>query len=128
MAQMMAGLLTEGEASTGFGVRLYGFHSSSQDYPKKLSDVIRDDRIPQKFLQCEVNGYLTFLAMQQERGMEPDSPLQIGIFRREPHKFFQDLGEFLHHTSAFYIHDLSLTSSLGSLTLTILYQRGERTL
>lgn len=127
MASMMAGLLTEGEASTGFGVRFYGFHTSSQDFPKKLSELIHTDRTPHRFLQCEVNGYLTCLAMQQERSIDTKLPLQFGIFRREPHKFFQDLGEFLHRIAAVHVIDFSLTSSLGSLTLTILYQRGERT-
>lgn len=121
---MMAGLQLEGEAASGYGVRLVGFHSNNANFAKKLDEVCQKEKELSLFSQCENNGYVTFIACSQ------DSPrtvadTHVASLRREPHKLFVDLGTFLRQLKARHILQLELSGSLGALTLTVFYQKAD---
>src|SRR5271165_1548415 len=118
---MMAGIRTSGTAESGYGVKLGGFHCPSIEFPGRLDELKKEMGVFSDFVQSEQEGYITFVALVQEKDTHITWP-QISSLRREPHKFFQDLQKFLSQTKAQYIHQMSLTGSLGSISLTILYR------
>lgn len=125
MANMMAGIRLEGAADSGYGVRLVGFHVQMPDFPSRL-DALSKSTSVFECAQAENNGWITFLA-QEWRPVEEtenfDGPKKIAVFRREPHRFFLDLGEFLKKTRACFVDQILLSDSLGSVTLTMVYRQ-----
>jgi hypothetical protein len=118
---MMQSIRTSGSAESGYGVKLGGFHCPSIEFQGRLEELKSEMGIFSDFVQFEQEGYITFIACVQDKDTHITWP-RIESFRREPHKFFQDLQKFLSSTRAQYIRRISLTGSLGSLSLTILYR------
>lgn len=115
---MMQTATTEGLADSGLGVRIWGFYSQNHEVSKKLSEIPKDF-YTSRIVQAESNGYLGLVAI--ENTCVATGRTELAIFRREPHKFFADLGDWLLKLKCAYVADLFLSESYGSLTLTLLY-------
>ena len=117
--RMMGGVLTSGISDSGYGATIGGFYGSGIDFIRNLQNL--KSKMPEidRIVQYEENG---FIAMLAAFGYPSKAPLSMASFRREPHKFFNDLSQFLRSTKARTIVDLQLTGSLGSMCLTILYR------
>ena len=123
MANMMAGIQTEGTAESGFGIRIAGFHCGTFEFGGRLESLKSKIRGPDKIVQWEDNGYTMFLALKDDNAVKNLTQLsKIATFRREPHRFFSDLPKWLMSTKAQHIEQVLLSGSLGSISLTILYR------
>ena len=120
-SHMMAGFLTEGSAESGYGIGLHGFYCPNAEYPGRLETLYKRLGFINDFATHESNGYILFLAVKRESYQIPIDRKMI-TYRREPHKFFQDLPGFLAKTKAQLIDRMSLSGSLGYISLTILYR------
>ena len=120
-SHMMAGILTEGSAESGYGISLKGFYCPNAEYPGRLEVLYAKSGFINDFVVFEVNGYTLFLAAKRESYQVP-LDRKIVTFRREPHKFFADLPAFLAKTKAQFIDRMTLSGSLGSISLTLLYR------
>ena len=120
-SHMMQGFLTEGSADSGYGMSLKGFYCPNAEYPGRLEVLYAKAGFINDFVAFEVNGYTLFLASKRESYQVP-LDRKIATYRREPHKFFSDLQPFLAKTKAQYIDRMTLSGSLGSISLTLLYR------
>ena len=120
-SNMMQGFRMEGTAESGFGVVLSGFHASVTEAGSKIQALHEKFPTARQIMAWEDNGYLSYLALCEERDTLLTAP-RILCYRREPHKFFVDLPRVLASTRAQKILSLSLTGSLGSLSLVMLYR------
>lgn len=118
---MMAGVQMEGSADSGYGVRIAGFHCPVMEFGKRLEALKISLGSIQDIEQIEINGHIMLLAMNRESALIP-SLKEVASFRREPHKFFQDLPKFLLSTKAQFIDRMVLSGSLGSISLTLIYR------
>jgi hypothetical protein len=119
-SNMMQGFLTEGSADSGYGMSLKGFYCQNAEVPGRLEALYAKGFI-NDFVTFEVNGYTLFLAVKRESCQVP-LDRKIATYRREPHKFFADLPAFFAKTKAQYIDRMTLSGSLGSISLTLLYR------
>ena len=123
---MMALPLTKGAADSGWGVRLEGFYCANRDFALNLDDLQKSGTVFDEIAQIEMEGYALFLALKCEpSNASPHLKQKIVSYRREPSLFFAGLPEFLKSTRALYAHQMALSSSLGSVTLTLLMTREE---
>ena len=120
-SNMMQGFLTEGSADSGYGISLKGFYCPNVEYPGRLDALYAKAGFINDFVTFEVNGYTLFLAVKRESYQVP-LDRKIVTFRREPHKFFADLPAFFAKTKAQFIDRMTLSGSLGSISLTLLYR------
>lgn len=119
MCPMMAPVVMEGEANSGFGVMMAGFHAALPELPRRISQLPVFSELD-LFCQCESDGYVSMLVCHQE--VSPQShQLKFASFIRTPDRFFIDLKEFLTTRRVAKVKAMSLLSSAGSLVLTILY-------
>jgi len=118
---MMAGPQLSGSAESGYGIRLSGFHCASRDFAVNADFIAKDIQGGAKISQCEMEGHVAFLIATRD-GLSIPAETKLATYRREPHKFFIDLAHFIKSTRACFIDDMVLTSSSGSLCLTILYR------
>lgn len=121
---MMSGMILETSVESGYGLSLSGFHGSTMEFPGKLRDLLAKNEDPDFMIQAEENGYVTFLVGKNLPGFERELHCvkRIAFLRREPHRFFPDLGPWLKNLFVSEIIQASLTGSSGSLTLTLLYK------
>ena len=119
-SRMMAGIQMSGSGESGFGITLSGFHCPTIEFGARLHELEKKIVI-KDFVQWEDSGYITFIAMSRDTYAIPEER-KIATFRREPHKFFQDLPKFLAGTRAQFIDRMVVTASMGSLSLTVLYR------
>ena len=120
-SNMMQGFLTEGSAVSGYGITLCGFYCPNVEYSGRLESLYTRQGFINDFVTFEVNGYILFLAAKREAYQVP-LDRKIITYRREPHKFFSDLPAFFAKTKAQYIDRMTLSGSLGSISLTLLYR------
>lgn len=120
MSNMMQQEQLHGSGESGYGVRLSGFYCKSQDFARRMKELMVPCSEAGAIAQSEVNGYLMFLRAESEL---PDNgtPVFIGTYRREAHRFFPDLPEFLRSLKAKSVVDMTLTESYGGFSLTLLY-------
>jgi hypothetical protein len=121
LMSMMAPAQLEGEV-IGEGFSLFGFHHSILEFPKKLQELCQKKQI-QKFSQIEENGYVTFLGLSETEPRFFSKDIKCACYRREPHKFFIELPAFIHRYMIGRIVDFKLSTSHGSITLTILFHQ-----
>lgn len=124
MNTMMSPAALEGTADSGYGITLAGFHCPVIEFGKKQGELLAKFPEPHDIVSHEDNGYVTFLAIKREPSIF-SGKREMRTFRREPHKFFQDLPRFLSSTRAEFIDRMILTGSLGSISFTILYRPSE---
>lgn len=117
---MMQDLQLSGSAESGFGVTLTGFHSSTQNFPKQLAERVLPSLYACRIAQAESAGFQMFLRAENRQGTYAGDQ-KTASFRREPHKFFPDLPEFLRTCRVRSVDDMVLTESYGSYSLTLLY-------
>lgn len=117
---MMQSLILNGKAESGYGVTIVGFHDEVGKFNARLEELKSQVDPIHNIETFEYNGYATCLISSQEK-FSREKP-QVAIFRREPHKFFQDLPKFLSSTKAAVIDNMILSGSLGSISLTLLYR------
>lgn len=124
MANMMAGIMLQGSADSGYGISLAGFHCPTSEYGARMTDLqkqVSESRITD-IVSFEDNGYVTAIVLRKEPGLPTPQKSKIATFRREPHKFFQDLPDFVRKTKAQFVDRMTITGSLGSISLTVLYR------
>jgi len=117
----MQDLILSGKAETGYGVTLAGFHSPTLQFAAKLAELESTIGRIDDFATTEDNGWVTAIALHRETTALPPTK-KLATFRREPHKFFQDLPKFMYSTKAVYVDRIFLTGSLGSVSFTLLYR------
>lgn len=120
-SNMMQGFLTEGSAESGYGMSLKGFYCPNAQYAERLDALYAKAGFINDFATFEVNGYVLFLAAKRE-SCQVSIDRKIATYRREPHKFFADLPAFFAKTKAQFIDRMTLSGSLGSISLTLLYR------
>lgn len=119
---MMAGVLTEGRADSGYGVMMAGFHTEVRLLGGKLAEWKEKFGAVDDVVSFEDSGYVTFLFYRREPfDLADEGRFRVETFRREPHRFFADLPGFLRRVQARSIRRFILTGSLGSISLTILF-------
>lgn len=121
VANMMAGVILGGIAESGYGITLAGFHCPNIEVGARLQELLAKLDRPSDIAQFENNGYTTLLLCARS-GLSIPLDVKVAMFRREPHKFFQDLPEFLKSTKAQFVDRMILIGSLGSISLTVLYR------
>jgi hypothetical protein len=119
--QMMGGLQMSGQASSGYGVTLSGFYCPNAEVAVRIQEMDSKEGPFQTIASVELNGHTLFVAGKSDPNSFPETA-KIAIFRREPHKFFSDLPRFLYSLRAKSIDGISVSGSLGSVCLTILYR------
>ena len=117
----MQDVLMAGKAESGYGVTLAGFHCPIIQIAAKLSELEASIGRIDDFAVTEDNGWATCVALHRETTALPPTK-KMATFRREPHKFFQDLPKFLYSTKAVYVDRIGLSGSLGSVSFTLLYR------
>jgi hypothetical protein len=120
MSMMQKDVLAGSEES-GYGSRISGFYCRVQDFARNISDVLPKDQSLNRIAQSEVNGWQLVVVSESEPIPAPFTPVFCATYRREPHKFFPDLGLFLRSLRAKCIVDMALSESYGSFSLTLLY-------
>jgi hypothetical protein len=120
-SHMMQGFLTDGIADSGYGIILHGFYGPNAEYAGRLDALYAKAGWVNDFVTFEVNGYILFLASKRESYQVPIDR-KIVTYRREPHKFFADLPAFFSKTKAQFIDRMTLSGSMGSISLTLLYR------
>lgn len=117
--RMMPGVEFAGVAESLYGTSLGGFHCRRIEFQAKLEDLLKKMGRFDHIAQVEQEDFITFVAAKSDYALDTD--LKPAFFRRETHKFFQDLEKFLFGLKAAHIQELSLSGSLGSVSLTLLY-------
>lgn len=121
---MMAGVILEGIAQSGYGVTIGGFHCMSIEFGERFEELKKKMISPTDVVQWESEGHIMLLAMCRESYNIPGRR-EITVLRREPHRFFQDLPKFLSSSKAQFVDRMILSGSLGSISLTLLYRPAE---
>lgn len=121
---MMQGVQTFGSADSGFGVTLAGFHCPNIEFAARMEVCEKAFGPFMDFAKCEENGFVTFVGYRRD-ALGLSGTTLLATYRREPHKFFTDLQKFLSSTKATGIERLSLSCSLGSVSLTILLRHAQ---
>ncbi len=121
-SRMMPTLDLQNVCESGCGVTIGGFHCKTMDMAQNLSALQKKMRNIDTIAQCEYEGYVLVVACSSKY-LSTSEIASVDVFRREHHRFFSDLQKFISVTKARNILGLSLSGSLGSFTLTVLYQR-----
>ncbi len=117
---MMASPKTSCIADSGHGVQIAGFFGPVRDFANNLKAVQDAFKNPGPICSWESEGYVTFLAAQNESLLLPINP-KIAFYRRETDKFFPGLTAFLNSIKARQIIDISVCGSGGALCLSLVY-------
>jgi hypothetical protein len=120
MSTMMAGPKTSGVAESGYGVKIAGFFGPVRDFANNLRVVQDALKSPGLIATCEQEGYVTFLAVQNETALVFANE-SIAFYRRETDKFFAGLTAFLASIKAQHITSIAICGSGGSLCLSVVY-------
>lgn len=118
--QMMAPPVLEGIAENGSGVLLGGFHGKVLEFAGHLDEFKKKFGLMDEVAQFEIEGHVLFMATRNFLLKSPDN---VAVFRREPHKFFQDLPKFLYSLSTDSISGISVSGSLGVVSLLVHFHR-----
>lgn len=116
---MMQGRKNAGSADSGSGVLLAGFYAPNAEVDARLKTLDADFGPFSEIAIHECEGWTAAIASSEGAGRP--GCLKIGVFRREAHRFFEDLPAWLFKTNASHIHRLSISQSSGFLSLTCLY-------
>ena len=121
---MMRSQKTEGSAESGRGVVMAGFYVSNADVSKRLQETDIAHGPFTEISLFESEGWTAFIGCSNP-GVLSARKLKVGHFRREAHKFFEDLPKYLFQSRAVHVHRLNLSQSSGFLSLTWLYSDDE---
>lgn len=117
---MMAGVMTEGEAHSGYGVRVSGFYCRSGEVSRKLAGIHPEADRLHVMAQAEEVGYVFFIfAESPAHGLRS---VRLAHYRSEPHRFFPDLSAFLKRLSVSAVLSISASMSYGSISCVFAYQ------
>lgn len=121
---MMQGYQMSGSAETGYGLTVSGFHCPVMQFGSELQTLLeRTTGEVVDVVQFEDNGYSTLLLLSSDgRPADLSGLTRIASYRREPHRFFQDLPKAISPLKIKQVLKLSLSGSLGSLQLILLYR------
>lgn len=122
---MMRSQKTEGSAESGRGVVMAGFYVSNADVSKRLQETDIAHGPFTEISLFESEGWTAFIGCSEEPLPVKTRALKVGHFRREAHKFFEDLPKYLFQSRAVHVHRLNLSQSSGFLSLTWLYSDDE---
>ena len=117
---MMRSQKNSGSAESGFGVVVSGFYSQNSDVMENLAKLDVDQGPFSEIALCENDGWTLFLGVSEEPQLNL-SKQKVAFYRRECHRFFEDLPSWLYRTKAVHIHRMALSQSSGYLSLTMLY-------
>jgi len=118
---MMKSQKNAGSAESGYGVVLSGFYAPNAQAQDLLSKLDVDQGPFSEIALHESEGWTVFLGAREEPGKDVIGMTKIGFYRRESHKFFEDLPAWLFRTKAASILRMTLSQSSGFLSLTLLY-------
>ena len=118
---MMRSQKTSGSAESGCGVCLAGFYIPNADVQERLKQTSNDQGPFDEIALHEAEGWTTFLGSTRGDHGELKGPRKIASYRRESHKFFEDLSAWFFRTKATKVHRLCISQSSGFISLTILY-------
>ena len=121
--KMMRGQTTEGSADSGEGVTLSGFYVPNAEVQARLADLEIAKGPFTEIALHESEGWTFFMASLGITTLPPSCVLKIGYFRREAHRFFDELPAWMAKTGAVHVRRLSLAQASGFLSLTVLYAR-----
>ena len=117
---MMKGQRNFGSAESGYGVVLAGFYAPNGEVQERLKSIEADQGPFSEIALQECEGW-TFFMGASSPGVNRSGKLKMGFYRREAHKFFDDLPAWLFQSKAVHVHRLNLSQSNGFLSLTWLY-------
>jgi hypothetical protein len=116
--QMMRSQQNSGVAESGRGVTLSGFYAPNGDVQARLGEI--NSAISDIALH-EAEGWTVFIGVAQPVIDKRLPKPRLAIFRREAHKFFEDLPAWFFRTKAVQINRLCLSQASGFISLTLLY-------
>jgi hypothetical protein len=119
---MMRDQKNAGSAESGAGVSLFGFYVPNAEVGERLRLLDIEHGPFSEIALHESEGW-TFFIGASEVPPHSTSTLyrKVGFYRRESHKFFEDLPAWLFRSKAIHVHRLNLSQSSGFLSLTWLY-------
>ena len=118
---MMRSQKISGSAESGRGVVLAGFYAPNNEVQERLKSIETDQGPFSEIALHESEGWTFFIGASESHGSLKSGTPKIGFYRRESHKFFDDLPAWLFQSKAVHIHRLTLSQSNGFLSLTWLY-------
>ena len=116
---MMRSQKNFGSAESGRGVMLAGFYAPNGEVQDRLKAMDADQGPFSRIALHESDGWSFFLGASGP--VVTHGVSRVGHFRRESHKFFDDLAMWLFQTKATGIRDMALSQSNGFLSITFLY-------
>lgn len=115
---MMAAPVLSGIAESGH-MKIAGFYGKTLDVAGMLKDLEKEFNGFSQIAHVEIEGYLFAMAVDSMTGIAT----QLAFYRREPHKFFPDLQKFISSLDAQAICSISVSGSLGAISLAVAYRR-----
>lgn len=116
--QMMAAAVLSGTAESGH-MKIGGFYGKTLDVAGLLHDLEKEFSGFSQIAHVEIEGYVFAMAVDSMPGIAT----HVAFYRREPHKFFPDLQKFISSLDAQAISSISVSGSLGAISLTVAYRR-----
>lgn len=117
--QMMKGRKIAGSADSGAGVGLTGFYVANGELQERLRSLDETEGPFSDVALFESEGWTAFIAVIGPR--YEGGPLKVGHFRRESHRFFEELPAWFFKTKAVSIERITIIQASGFLTLLFLY-------
>ena len=119
---MMASPVLEGIFENSNGVKIGGFHCRVMEVAGRLEDFKKKFGRIDLVFQHELEGHVLFVAVQNFKG-SGTLTRDVTYYRREPHRFFQELPRFFSSLSCENIHAVSVSGSMGVLSMVIDFSR-----
>ena len=120
---MMRSQKNSGSAESGRGVSIAGFYVPNGEAQEKLKAIDSEQGPFSEIALHEAEGWTTFIGCAQS-GVGA-KPFRVASFRRESHKFFEDLSAWFFRMKAAHVHRLCVSQSSGFISLAILYSDDE---
>ena len=118
---MMRSQKNSGSAESGRGVSIAGFYVPNGEVQEKLKTIDSEQGPFSEIALHEAEGWTTFIgATPGDESLNPNR-FRVASFRRESHKFFEDLSAWFFRIKATHVHRLNISQSSGFISLTILY-------
>lgn len=118
---MMRSQKTSGSAESGRGVCLAGFYVPNSEVQERLKAIDADQGPFTEIALHECEGWTTFLGVTAGDPSLKTRPSHISYYRRESHKFFEDLPAWFFRLKATSVHRLGISQASGFISLTLLY-------
>jgi hypothetical protein len=118
---MMRSQKISGTAESGRGVCLSGFYAPNGEVQTRLKEL---DENQGPFCEIDLHeseGWTTFIGATPGDESLNTSRFRVASFRRESHKFFDELSSWFFRIKATHVHRVKISQSSGFISLTMLY-------